>query len=158
MWKLPLAIVITILIVIPKANASPSQLNNQEQATGNAGAMTPIVANESQTVTAPSPEPQIVPVTEKQSPPVTVATPVIYHTDNYYMEYIFQHESSGRLTAVNYLGCIGLGQDCNGQLAVKCPNWTTDQACQVAFFSDYAVRRYGSWEASCNFWINNHWW
>lgn len=71
---------------------------------------------------------------------------------------IYDRESSGRLDAVNSSGCIGLGQSCGGGLANACPNWQTDYNCQDAFWDNYAVSRYGSWEASWQFWLNNHWW
>src|SRR5436309_1405367 len=35
-----------------------------------------------------------------------------YHSSNGYVEYIIQHESSGRPWVSNYLGCIGLMQSC----------------------------------------------
>ena len=38
-----------------------------------------------------------------------------YHSSNGYVEYIIQHESSGRPWVSNYLGCIGLMQSCPGR-------------------------------------------
>ena len=77
---------------------------------------------------------------------------------NYYRDFIFQHESGWRLDAVNWIGCYGLGQDCNNVLETQCPNWRVDLDCQLKFWEDYAIRRYGSWEASYYFWLENGWW
>lgn len=76
------------------------------------------------------------------------------------VDYIVTHESGWNHLAVNYLGCIGLGQSCPGGsgLASDCPNWKTDQVCQLRHFSRYAVRRYGSWWNAYNFWTRNNWW
>ena len=72
--------------------------------------------------------------------------------------FIYMKESSDRLDAVNSIGCKGLGQDCNGQLEIQCPDWKTNRQCQNAFWDNYAVNRYGGWVQSYNFWIENNWW
>src|SRR5699024_5340876 len=81
--------------------------------------------------------------------------------------FIFFKESSNRLDAENPYGCKGLGQDCNGQLHIECPNWRTDYACQDRFFTRYMQRRYGSWRAAKAHWLARvpidgrdvgHWW
>jgi hypothetical protein len=89
--------------------------------------------------------------------PETVTAPI---SDNWYRDFIFQHESGGRLDAVNSIGCYGLGQDCNNVLESQCPDWRTNLTCQVDFWDKYAIRRYGSWEAAYNFWeVQGHrWW
>jgi cell division protein FtsB len=74
--------------------------------------------------------------------------------DNQYAQFIYQHESGCNLNAVNYLGCRGIGQACPGS---KLP-CGADYACQNAFFTNYALTRYGSWYNSYLFWLNNHWW
>lgn len=74
--------------------------------------------------------------------------------DNFYAQYIYQHESGCNLSAVNSIGCRGIGQACPGS---KLP-CAADYACQNAWFSNYAMQRYGSWEAAYYFWLNNHWW
>lgn len=74
--------------------------------------------------------------------------------DNQYKQYIYMKESGCRTTAVNSIGCRGIGQACPGS-KLPCGD---DFACQDAWFSNYAIQRYGSWEAAYNFWINNHWW
>lgn len=92
------------------------------------------------------------------APPPAPVAPVIVHNDNFYIDYIFSHESGNSLTSVNSVGCVGLGQSCGGGLESTCPNWSTDYTCQLNYFSNYATSRYGSWEASYQFWLNNRWW
>jgi len=72
-------------------------------------------------------------------------------------EYIFMRESTNRLDAINSIGCIGLGQDCNGQLEIDCPDWRTNRDCQTAFFDRYVLNRYGSWANAYNFWLGHNW-
>ncbi|MDR6794716.1 hypothetical protein J2X12_004136 [Pseudarthrobacter oxydans] len=81
--------------------------------------------------------------------------------------FIYFKESTNRLDAVNSIGCIGLGQDCNGQLVKDCPEWRTDRACQEAYWERYVLNRYGTWAEAKAFWqarvpINGsdvgHWW
>ena len=75
--KLVIASAVLLLLVVHGANATPSHINNQEQAKGSVDVVSVAVADESQTVEAkaneqvqevqePSPQPQIVPVTEPQ--------------------------------------------------------------------------------------------
>jgi resuscitation-promoting factor RpfB len=74
-------------------------------------------------------------------------------------DYIISRESGWRLNARNSGGCLGLGQACPGsKLTNVCPNYATDAICQLQFFNNYAVKRYGSWNAAYNFWVVNHWW
>ncbi len=79
-------------------------------------------------------------------------------------DFIFFKESGGRLNAINSIGCIGLGQSCAAKkggippLQTACPNWQTDMACQLAFWDNYAIRRYGSWDNAVAFWQVKHWW
>lgn len=74
--------------------------------------------------------------------------------DNFYANYIYTRESGCNLNAVNPGGCRGIGQACPGS---KLP-CGADYACQNAFFTNYAMQRYGSWEAAYSFWLKNHWW
>lgn len=74
--------------------------------------------------------------------------------DNQYKQYIYMKESGCRTTAVNSIGCRGIGQACPGS-KLPCGD---DFACQDAWFSNYAIQRYGSWEKAYAFWLNNHWW
>lgn len=70
------------------------------------------------------------------------------------MNYIFQHESGWRLTAVNAEGCAGLGQSCPGSKLINaCSNWQTDEQCQINFFTQYMLDRYGSWTAAYQHWL-----
>ena len=69
--------------------------------------------------------------------------------------FIYQKESGNNPAAINSIGCRGLGQACPGS---KLPCSNTDYACQDAWFTNYAMTRYGSWENAKAFWIQNHWW
>jgi hypothetical protein len=73
---------------------------------------------------------------------------------NFYKDFIYHHESGNRTTAVNSIGCRGIGQACPGT-KLPCGN---DYACQDAWFTNYAMQRYGSWENAYNFWVANRWW
>lgn len=69
---------------------------------------------------------------------------------------IYQKESGNNPGAINKSsGACGLGQawPCS---KMKCS--LSDYACQDAFFTNYAVTRYGSWENAWAFWSANHWW
>lgn len=68
--------------------------------------------------------------------------------------FIYQHESGNDPTSVNSIGCRGLGQACPGS-KLPCGD---DYACQDAYFTQYAMQRYGSWEAAYQFWILHNWW
>lgn len=81
-----------------------------------------------------------------------VAAPV---PSNEAKAFIYQHESGNNPTATNSIGCYGIGQDCNGIVLSKCG---ANYACQDEYFTGYAMRRYGSWEAAYAFWIANNWW
>lgn len=75
-------------------------------------------------------------------------------SSNEYKAFIYQKESGNNPAAVNSRGCRGLGQACPGS-KLPCGN---DYACQDAWFTNYAMTRYGSWEAAYNYWVKNHWW
>jgi hypothetical protein len=75
--------------------------------------------------------------------------------DNTYANYIYMHESGCRTDAINEIGACGIGQ------ALPCGKMGCglgDYACQNAYFTNYAIQRYGSWASAYNFWVNNHWW
>jgi hypothetical protein len=76
------------------------------------------------------------------------------NTGNQYKDYIYSHESGCNPASVNSIGCRGIGQACPGS---KLP-CSADFACQDAYFTTYAMNRYGSWENAYNFWTANHWW
>lgn len=69
--------------------------------------------------------------------------------------FIYSHESGNNPNATNASGCYGLGQDCNGRVRALCG---ADYSCQDVFFTNYAMGRYGSWEAAQAFWLTHHWW
>lgn len=69
--------------------------------------------------------------------------------------FIYAHESGNNPNATNPNGCYGLGQDCNGRVRAMCG---ADYACQDAYFTRYAMGRYGSWEAAYAFWQSHRWW
>lgn len=69
---------------------------------------------------------------------------------------IYQKESGNNPGAINKSsGACGIGQawPCS---KMKCS--LSDYACQDAFFTNYAVQRYGSWEKAWQFWQANRWW
>lgn len=79
--------------------------------------------------------------------------------DNSYANFIFEAESSCNLAAENYSSNeCGIGQTNCEALISACPDWTTDYICQDSWFNNYAINRYGSWEAAYNFHIANGWW
>ena len=69
--------------------------------------------------------------------------------------FIYAHESGNNPNATNSRGCYGLGQDCNGVVRNLCG---ADYACQDAYFTRYAMSRYGSWAGALAFWQAHHWW
>ena len=128
-----------------------------------AHAEAPVVVVEPVVVLEPTPEPK--PIVEPPVAPEPVYVEPIYApmTDNEAKNFIYQHESSMRLDAMNSIGCIGIGQNCpdkNGHYWLKdaCPDWQTNYECQDAAFTNYANVRYGGWQGSVEFWKNNGWW
>jgi len=101
------------------------------------------------------------------STPEPPKPPVVNTSEQDAKMFIYFKESGNRLDAVNSIGCIGLGQDCNGALAKQCPNWKTDRTCQDLFWEKYMQRRYGTWQKAKTFWLAKvpingknvgHWW
>lgn len=75
---------------------------------------------------------------------------------NWAKAFIYGKESGNRTDAINASsGACGLGQalPCS-----KMPCTLQDYACQDAFFTNYAVNRYGSWENAAAFWQAHSWW
>lgn len=69
---------------------------------------------------------------------------------------IYFHESGNRTNAINASsGACGLGQawPCS-----KMPCSLSDYACQDAFFTNYALTRYGSWDAAWAYWQGHSNW
>ncbi len=70
--------------------------------------------------------------------------------------FIYNKESGNNPNSINRSsGACGLGQ------ALPCSKMGCalgDYACQDAFFTKYAINRYGSWENAKAFWLSHHWW
>lgn len=83
---------------------------------------------------------------------------------NTYRDYIFNVESGYSLSSTNPIGCIGLGQDCNGWLITgrldspACPDWQTNLTCQLAYWDWYANTVYGGWAGSYAFRSTHNYW
>jgi len=108
---------------------------------------------------APAPAPAPVAETMVEAAPAPqpapAPAPAISASAEQAKAFIYFHESSNNPNATNYLGCYGLGQDCNGIVRDLCgPDW----ACQDRFFTNYAMQRYGSWENALAFWQAHNWW
>lgn len=94
------------------------------------------------------------PAPVQNTPTVAQNTPV---DSNSAKMFIYNKESGNNPLARNASGCLGLGQACPGsKLLAVCPS--LDYACQDAFFTNYAISRYGSWEAALAFWQAHRWW
>ena len=71
---------------------------------------------------------------------------------------IYQKESGNNPSSINRSsGACGLGQawPCS-KLRLSCS--LTDYECQDAFFTKYAIDRYGSWDNAWSFWQQHSWW
>lgn len=77
-----------------------------------------------------------------------------------YVDYIISHESGWNYRAVNASsGAYGLPQSLPaGKLASAGADWRDNPVTQLRWANNYAVGRYGSWEAAYRFWTVNHWW
>ena len=142
----------SLLNVTLNSKTAVADLNNQEKAK-------PVqkVRTVTQEVTPQPEQPveQAQPQPAPQPTPAPVVEAVTNCGDNVYKQYIYQHESGCRTDAVNSIGCFGIGQNCSGDVRNSCG---VDFSCQDAWFSNYAISRYGSWEAAYNFWLSNRWW
>lgn len=87
-------------------------------------------------------------------PPKAYAASTGCNTGNMYKDFIYMHESGCNPASVNSIGCRGIGQACPG---TKLP-CGADFACQDAYFTNYAIQRYGSWENAYAFWKSHNWW
>lgn len=72
-----------------------------------------------------------------------------------YMAQIYMRESGCRTTALNSIGCYGIGQSCPASKIAHCG---ADFACQDAWFKAYAIARYGSYANAWAQWQIKHWW
>lgn len=77
-----------------------------------------------------------------------------------YVDYIISHESGWDYHAVNRSsGAYGLPQSLPaGKLASAGADWRDNPVTQLRWANNYAVGRYGSWEAAYHYWAANHWW
>lgn len=84
----------------------------------------------------------------------------INDSDFGYVDYIISHESGWNYHAVNRSsGAYGLPQSLPaGKLASAGADWRDNPVTQLRWANNYAVGRYGSWEAAYRFWVTNHWW
>lgn len=79
--------------------------------------------------------------------------------DNEYANYIYMHESGCRTNAFGSL--TELGRACGIGQALPCsklPCALDDYNCQNAWFTNYAIQRYGSWYNAYVYWLNHHNW
>lgn len=72
-----------------------------------------------------------------------------------YMAQIYMRESGCRTTALNSIGCYGIGQSCPASKIAHCGS---DFSCQDAWFRQYAISRYGSFAGAWAAWQRQHWW
>lgn len=84
----------------------------------------------------------------------------ISDSDFGYVDYIISHESGWNYHAVNRSsGAYGLPQSLPaGKLASAGADWRDNPVTQLRWANNYAVGRYGSWDAAYHFWTVNHWW
>lgn len=77
--------------------------------------------------------------------------------DNSYANAIYMWETGCKLVDPNSEGCDGIGQACPAsKIYAACPDM--DYACQNAWFTNYAISRYGSWANAYAFHLANGWW
>lgn len=105
--------------------------------------------------TLPAAAPVVTYSASTSTPRATVTTASYPVDSNSAKAFIYARESGNNPNATNPNGCYGLGQDCNGVVRNQCG---ADYACQDAYFTAYAMRRYGSWENALAFWQTHHWW
>lgn len=111
-----------------------------------------------QAAPAPAPAPKAAASTTTTSAARRPAAPARTNypvSSNAAKAFIYARESGNNPNATNPNGCYGLGQDCNGVVRSMCG---ADYACQDAYFTRYAMGRYGSWEGAYAFWQSHHWW
>ena len=101
------------------------------------------------------PLPSTTPATTSAAPVTTATAAAIPLPDDSAKAFIYAHESGNNPNATSSNGCYGLGQDCNGRVRAQCG---ADYACQDAYFTSYALSRYGSWANAAAFWQTHGWW
>jgi hypothetical protein len=98
-------------------------------------------------------------------PPAPIAAVIQLLSGSDAKSFIYMNESGNNPAQWNSSGCLGLGQACPAsKLLAVCPV-VTDYACQDAWFTNYMLSRYGTWEAAKAFWQRTdprpypgHWW
>lgn len=102
--------------------------------------------------------PEVAKVTESEPIVAQTApeTPTMSVSEQEAKEFIYMKESGNNPQAVNSIGCVGIGQDCNGQLIKECPDLS--YSCEDAFFTRYAEARYGGWVQAYQAWLSKNWW
>lgn len=95
--------------------------------------------------------------TNKQS---IMAAAGISPADYGYVDAIISRESGWNAAAMNRSsGAFGLCQSLPGnKMASAGADWQTNPVTQLRWCAGYAMQRYGSWSASYEFWMRNHWW
>lgn len=72
-------------------------------------------------------------------------------SENYALNQLIQHESSGNSCAENSGGCFGLLQACPGApLKAECGG---NVACQLDWYTRIKLPRHGTWEKAWAFWL-----
>ena len=100
---------------------------------------------------APAPVPAPTPTPTPVAPPPASSG----CGDNEYAHFIYMHESGCSTTALNSIGCYGIGQACPASKIAYCGS---DYACQNEFFTQYANSRYGGWAGAYQAWLAQGWW
>ena len=139
------ALVVLVLQNEPPKKAQAEHINKVEPAK---------VAVVSTPSVSPTPTPTAVQPVKVQPKPVPQPASPNCGSEPY-MAYIYQKESGCRTTALNSIGCYGIGQSCPASKIAHCG---ADWGCQNAWFTNYAITRYGSTQQAYNFWLANHWW
>lgn len=155
--RLLIAALLSAGLIWSVPNAEAQTLNKQvapTTATKIAKSIPPAQPQPEPKAEAPQPVVEQVPVAPPEPPPV--AASVGNCGDNMYKQYIYQHESGCNTDRYNSIGCYGIGQACPAsKVKDQCG---ADFACQDAWFSNYAIQRYGSWEGAYYAWQRQHWW
>ena len=104
---------------------------------------------------APPPQPE---APKEEAPQVQAPPRVVLGTDEA-MQFIFAHESSNNPHAINpSSGACGLGQALPCSKLLNACGSLDNVQCQIDWFTNYAVSRYGSWQNAMQFWQANRWW
>lgn len=128
---------------------------------------TPSTPKQVPAITSKAPEPSkqvevVAPPPQSEAPkaePPKVQTPAVVLGTNEAMQFIFAHESSNNPHAINASsGACGLGQALPCSKLLNACGSLDNVQCQIDWFTQYAVARYGSWSNAAAFWQANRWW